>query len=89
MENGHYYQHLGRFDDTMNLGGIKIGSIALESITLRHLIARAVAAISFRQSAVDQEELVFCCVPKDKSDLFGVQLEKKLDNYYHFIITLP
>ena len=75
---GDYYQHLGRVDDTMNLGGIKISSIALENVILRHpLLSREVAAISFRQSAVDQEELVVCCVPKEKSDLFEVQFKRK------------
>jgi len=77
-EYGAYYQHLGRVDDTMNLGGIKISSIALENVILRHpLLSREVAAISYRQSDIDQEELVICCVPKVKDDLFVIECKKK------------
>mmetsp|Transcript_37602 Transcript_37602/g.61811 ORF Transcript_37602/g.61811 Transcript_37602/m.61811 type:complete len:308 (+) Transcript_37602:1-924(+) len=77
-EYGTYYQHLGRVDDTMNLGGIKISSVALENVIVKHpLLSREVAAIAYRQSDVDQEELVICCVPKMKEDFFAIRFESK------------
>eukprot|EP01084_Bolivina_argentea_P241908 405959_1 len=78
LEHGAYYQHLGRVDDTMNLGGIKVSSVALENVILRHpLLSREVAAIAFRQNDIDQEELVLCCVPKAKDDSFVLQFDSK------------
>jgi len=34
---GGYYQALGRCDDTMNLGGIKVASVELERVVLEHV----------------------------------------------------
>lgn len=43
---GGYYRALGRCDDTMNLGGIKVGSVELERAVLLHVPAVAdIAAI--------------------------------------------
>ena len=43
----------------MNLRGIKISSVALENVILKHpSLSREVAAISFRQNHIDQQEQI-------------------------------
>ena len=65
LKNG-YYQHLGRCDDTMNIGGIKVSSIELENEITKHpLLSKECAAISYRKQEVDTEKLVICCVPNN------------------------
>ncbi|ETO20828.1 catalytic/ ligase [Reticulomyxa filosa] len=77
LPNG-YYQHLGRVDDTMNLGGIKVSSVGLENVVMRHpLLSKEIAAVAYRQQDVDAEKLVICAVPKDTEATFSRIFEKR------------
>ena len=60
-----YYQCIGRPDDTMNLGGIKVSSIEIESVLNAHPEVDASAAISIRE-ADDPEVLVVFIESKRK-----------------------
>ncbi len=62
----------------MNLGGIKISSIALENVLVRHpMISRECAAISYRKEQIDSESLVVCVVPKKREQTFTVNFKTK------------
>ena len=83
LKNG-YFQHLGRCDDTMNLGGIKVSSIELENAIVTHpLLSRECAAIAYRKHVVDAEQLVVCAVPKNV-----VCCELYFYFYFYFYIFL-
>jgi acetyl-CoA synthetase len=58
-----YYQALGRADDTMNLGGIKVSSAELERCMASHSSVLEVAAIGIQQT-VGQTDLVAFVVPR-------------------------
>lgn len=62
---GGYYQALGRADDTMNLGGIKVSSAELERCVLErlpHLVSEA-AAVGAPSPGGGPERLVLFVVP--------------------------
>jgi acetyl-CoA synthetase len=61
-----YYQALGRTDDTMNLGGIKVSSAELERCMAVHPRVSEVAAIGI-QSTVGQTDLVAFVVTKSNA----------------------
>ncbi len=44
--DGGYYRALGRVDDTMNLGGIKVSCVQIEEVLAQHAAVRELAAIS-------------------------------------------
>jgi acetyl-CoA synthetase len=58
-----YYQAMGRADDTMKLGGIKVGSAELERAMQVHKQVHEVAAVGV-QSTVGQTALIAFVVPK-------------------------
>ncbi len=69
----HSYQSLGRIDDTMNLGGIKVSSITLEQVINSHKLVKESAAISVKTST---EKLIFFIVTEKKVlDLENLKLE--------------
>jgi acetyl-CoA synthetase len=59
-----YYRALGRVDDTMNLGGIKIGSAELERPLRAVLGVADVAAVSVPSTGGGPERLVVFAVPE-------------------------
>jgi acetyl-CoA synthetase len=60
--NGYtYFKSLGRSDDSMNLGGIKISSIEIESIIKENISIQDIAAIGIAPSAGGPEELYLVC----------------------------
>ncbi len=64
---GGFFQAEGRADDTMNLGGIKVGSLELERIVNEHDSLRAGAAVSVRPGG-GPEKLVLFVVPAKEVD---------------------
>jgi acetyl-CoA synthetase len=61
------YEAAGRADDTMNLGGIKIGSLELERVVDRHPLVRQSAAVSVRPGG-GPEALLLVLVPEGEVD---------------------
>ena len=73
LENGHYRAQ-GRTDDTMNLGGIKVGSAEIENVALGVAGLREVAAIAIDPSGGGPSKLVLYAVLDpgvDESGLMG------------------
>lgn len=67
-----YFKARGRADDTMNLGGIKVSSIELESVVNGHSSIHESAAISVQPEGEGAERLVLYVVVEDgatESDL--------------------
>jgi acetyl-CoA synthetase len=62
---GGRYRALGRVDDTMNLGGIKVSSAELEEAVLRLPGVREAAAVSVPESDGGAERLAVFVVPED------------------------
>ncbi len=77
--NNGYYRSLGRLDDTMNLGGIKVSAIEIENCFLEIENILEVAAVS-KQSAEHISELVIFVVPVELKtlDLRKLQLQMQL-----------
>ena len=59
-----YFQAIGRADDTMNLAGIKVGSVELERCLAQHPAIMEIAAIGFNPSLGGQTMLVVFVVIK-------------------------
>jgi len=55
---GGFYSAQGRADDTMNLGGIKIGSLEIETVVTSHPAVAESAAVGVRPGGVGAERLV-------------------------------
>jgi acetyl-CoA synthetase len=64
---GGFFRVLGRVDDTMNLGGIKVSAVEIERVLNRHPLVREAAAVSIRPDG-GPERLVAHVVP-DRPDL--------------------
>jgi acetyl-CoA synthetase len=62
-----FFEAEGRADDTMNLGGIKVGSLELERIVSGHASVRECAAVSVRVGG-GPERLVLFVVPAGRVD---------------------
>eukprot|EP00892_Ulva_mutabilis_P005710 jgi/Ulvmu1/3510/UM162_0017.1 len=59
-----YLKAHGRCDDTMNLGGIKVGSVEIERACTQHVaLAREVAAVAVPPAKGGPEQLVLFVVP--------------------------
>mmetsp|Transcript_3572 Transcript_3572/g.5288 ORF Transcript_3572/g.5288 Transcript_3572/m.5288 type:complete len:726 (-) Transcript_3572:449-2626(-) len=58
--DGGYYRALGRCDDTMNLGGIKVGSAEIERVCNQHPDVQETAAIAVGSPS----QLIIFVVPK-------------------------
>ncbi len=59
LPNG-YFKAGGRVDDTMNLGGVKVGSVELERVVSGHVMVRECAAVAVRPEGGGAEKLVLC-----------------------------
>ena len=77
MENG-YYRVMGRTDDSMNLGGIKVSSAQIEEVINSHIGVKESAAIGVSPKGGGPAELVLYIVPKGIPDkeLFEYELQK-------------
>ena len=74
---GDYYRALGRADDTMNLGGIKVGSAEIERVIACVSGVRDVAAVGVSPVGGGPSELViFAAVSDDGIDL--VELKSQM-----------
>lgn len=67
----------GRVDDTMNLGGIKVGSLELERVLARHPSIAECAAVGVRPEGEGAERLVVFVVPR--GEVSGDALRPELD----------
>ena len=55
---GGFYRVLGRADETMNLGGIKVSAVEIERVLDRHPLVRESAAVADRGPDGGPERLV-------------------------------
>lgn len=62
---GGYYRVLGRVDDTMNLGGIKVAAVEIERVLNRHPLVRESAAVGAAGEGGGPERLVAHVIPAD------------------------
>ncbi len=62
---GGYFRARGRADDTMNLGGIKVGSLELEQVVGEHASVHECAAVAVRPEGGGPDRLVVYVVPED------------------------
>ncbi len=62
MDNG-YYRVMGRTDDSMNLGGIKVSSLQIEELINSHIAVTESAAIAVSPSEGGPAHLVLYIVP--------------------------
>ncbi len=60
---GGFYRVLGRVDDTMNLGGIKVSAVEIERVLNRHPLVGESAAVTFPEDRGGPERLVAYIVP--------------------------
>lgn len=68
-EESTYYRCLGRSDDTMNIGGIKVSSVEIESVLNKSELIKESAAISYRSTETGPERLaVFVVLTGRKLD---------------------
>ena len=65
VQQGDYWQALGRIDDTMNLGGIKVSSAEIERCLNRHPLINETAAIAVSPPNGGPSQLVIFAVLKD------------------------
>jgi acetyl-CoA synthetase len=65
---GGFYRALGRTDDTMNLGGIKVASIEIERVVRRHEGVRDVAAVGVQPEGEGADHLALFIVPVGEVD---------------------
>jgi acetyl-CoA synthetase len=73
LENG-YYKALGRMDDTMNLGGIKVGSVQIEAVVNRLDFVKESAAIAVLPPGGGPSELVVYYVESRTRELENERL---------------
>ena len=60
---GGFYRVLGRVDDTMNLGGIKVSAVEIERVLNRHPLVGESAAVTVPEDRGGPERLVAYIVP--------------------------
>ena len=70
---GGFYRAMGRADDTMNLGGIKISSIELERVIDTHDAIYESAAIGVQPEGEGAEQLVLFVTLNYEADLDELQ----------------
>eukprot|EP00536_Pseudo-nitzschia_multiseries_P001634 jgi/Psemu1/181537/e_gw1.21.18.1 len=72
-----YFRALGRSDDTMNIGGIKIGSVEIENVCnlVDNVLETAAIAVSERKGG--PSKLVIYVVLKNDVDTEGAEVEKE------------
>jgi acetyl-CoA synthetase len=71
-----YFKAGGRVDDTMNLGGIKVGSLELERVVSGHAAVSECAAVAVQLEGEGAERLVLYVVLED--DALPTDLEREL-----------
>jgi acetyl-CoA synthetase len=74
MENG-YYRVMGRTDDSMNLGGIKVSAAQIEELINSHIGVKESAAIGVSPPEGGPAQLVLFIVPKGVPDKELLQYE--------------
>jgi acetyl-CoA synthetase len=72
---GGYYRALGRADDTMNLGGIKVSSVELERVVNDHQAVYESAAVAVPPPGGGADRLVIFVVPCDEVDRQALRAE--------------
>ncbi|KAH7279455.1 hypothetical protein KP509_37G020300 [Ceratopteris richardii] len=78
---GGFYRALGRVDDTMNLGGIKVSSVEIERIcNTVHPSVLETAAIGVPEAGGGPEQLLIVVVLKDGCDVISNDLLKQKFN---------
>jgi len=78
MKMAHnFFKAQGRADDTMNLGGIKVGAPEIESIVNTHEDVYESAAISIQQGEESLEQLVLYVVLRNKRENEQLLIELK------------
>lgn len=76
-----YFRVLGRVDDTMNLGGIKVSSTEIERAIVQHPAVREAAAISIHAANGANEQLVVFVVPvTPNADIARVELQSLINS---------
>ncbi len=77
MENG-YYRVMGRTDDSMNLGGIKVSSLQIEELINSHIAVLESAAVAINPKNGGPSQLVIYLVPNGIVDkeLIMYELQK-------------
>ncbi|KAI5081101.1 hypothetical protein GOP47_0004284 [Adiantum capillus-veneris] len=76
-----FYRALGRVDDTMNLGGIKVSSVEIERIcNIAHPSVLETAAIGVPEAGGGPEQLLIVVVLKESSDAVSNELLKQKFN---------
>jgi acetyl-CoA synthetase len=70
-----YYKSIGRTDDSMNLGGIKISSIEIESVINKHPNVIESAAIGIQDNNGGPEKLALFIRPNSDLDISSLQKE--------------
>jgi acetyl-CoA synthetase len=78
LPNG-YYRVLGRVDDTMNLGGIKVSAVEIERVLNRHPLVNESAAVAVAADAGGPGRLVAYVVPT-RPDLDADALRRELQS---------
>jgi acetyl-CoA synthetase len=76
---GGYYRVLGRVDDTMNLGGIKVSAVEIERVLNRHPLVRESAAAAIAGPGGGPERLVAHVVAA-RSDVDAQNLRQELQS---------
>ncbi|MGQ0723031.1 MAG: AMP-binding protein [Candidatus Eiseniibacteriota bacterium] len=72
---GGWWRAEGRVDDTMNLGGIKVGSLELERALAGHENVGECAAVGVRPGGEGAEKLVVFVVPEGRPDAAALRTE--------------
>jgi len=70
-----FYKAQGRSDDSMNLGGIKVGSVELEQVVNSHKDILESAAVSVQPHGEATEKLIFYIVPKVNVEIENLKKE--------------
>lgn len=76
-----YYKSIGRTDDSMNLGGIKISSIEIETVVNKHSSIFESAAIASQDKKGGPEKLILFIHPNkiiDDISAFQMELQKMI-----------
>ena len=74
---GGYYRVLGRADDAMNLGGIKVAAVEIEQVLVRHPDVEAAAAVATSDPAGGPAQLAVFAVPRT-SPRDAAEVQKEL-----------
>lgn len=72
---GGFYRVLGRVDDTMNLGGIKISAVEIEGVLSRHERVREAAAVSVRPDGGPERLVAYVVADRPEIDAGALRTE--------------